>query len=143
MDLTINNKPTSAMVLTGATHNFMTESEAKILELKFAPSNSHLKTVNVDLQNAHSVDNGVGIILDQLEGTKNFTSTTNDIFDIILGRKFFRLCPTLIDPYLQCLLVLEHKGSCMVPIISIPHSQIQVQVLVCSYSRDSRRGNRC
>ncbi|XP_070049824.1 uncharacterized protein [Nicotiana tomentosiformis] len=59
MDLTINNKHACAMVDTGATHNFVTEVATKRLELKLAPTNSHVKTVNAEVQNARGVANGV------------------------------------------------------------------------------------
>ncbi|XP_070013310.1 uncharacterized protein [Nicotiana sylvestris] len=51
------------MVDTEATHNFMTEAAAKRLELKLAPTNSRVKTVNANLQNARRVANGVGVKL--------------------------------------------------------------------------------
>ncbi|XP_070050416.1 uncharacterized protein [Nicotiana tomentosiformis] len=63
VDLTINNKPARAMVDTGATHNFVTEAAAKRLELKLAPTNFHVKTVNTEVQNARGVANGVGVKL--------------------------------------------------------------------------------
>ncbi|XP_070049788.1 uncharacterized protein [Nicotiana tomentosiformis] len=48
VDLTINNNHARAMVDTGATHNFVTEVAAKRLELKLAPTNSRVKTVNAE-----------------------------------------------------------------------------------------------
>ncbi|XP_070022046.1 uncharacterized protein [Nicotiana sylvestris] len=51
------------MVDTGATHNFVTEASAKRLELKLAPTNSCVKTVNTEIQNAREVANGVGVKL--------------------------------------------------------------------------------
>ncbi|XP_070029677.1 uncharacterized protein [Nicotiana sylvestris] len=72
VDLTINNKPARAMVDTGATHNFVTETAAKRLELKLAPTNSRIKTVNAEIQNARGVANGVGVKL----GTWKDPSTT-------------------------------------------------------------------
>ncbi|XP_070001952.1 uncharacterized protein [Nicotiana sylvestris] len=114
VDLTINNKPARAMVDTGATHNFVTEAVAKRLELKLSPTNSRVKTVNAEIQNARGVANGVGVILGTWKGMTNFTVTAMDIFDIILGQEFFRHCHTLIDPYLQRLLVMEREGACMV-----------------------------
>nr|XP_009599286.1 uncharacterized protein LOC104094969 [Nicotiana tomentosiformis] len=122
---TINNKPARAMVDTGATHNFVTEAAAKRLELKLAPTNSRVKTVNAEVQNARGVANGVGVKLGTWKGMTNFTVTAMDIFDIILGQEFFRHCHTLIDPYLQHLLVMEREGACMVPIVSMPHGQSQ------------------
>ncbi|XP_070023194.1 uncharacterized protein [Nicotiana sylvestris] len=63
VDLTINNKPTRAMVDARETHNFVTEATAKRLELKLAPTNSRVKTVNAEVQNARGVANGFGVKL--------------------------------------------------------------------------------
>ncbi|XP_070008628.1 uncharacterized protein [Nicotiana sylvestris] len=116
------------MVDTRATHNFMTEAASKRLELKLAPTNSHIKTVNVEVQNAHREANGVGVKLGIWKGMINFTVTAMDIFDITLGQEFFRHFHTLIDPYLQRLLVKEQEGACMVPTVTMPHGQIQAQL---------------
>ncbi|XP_070045777.1 uncharacterized protein [Nicotiana tomentosiformis] len=64
VDLTINNKTARAMMDTRETHNFVTEAAAKRLELKLALTNSHVKTVNVEVQNARGVANGVGVKLE-------------------------------------------------------------------------------
>ncbi|XP_070039913.1 uncharacterized protein [Nicotiana tomentosiformis] len=128
VDLIINNKPAQAMVDTGATHNFVTEAAAKRLELKLAPTNSHVKTVNAEVQNARGVANGVGVKLGTWKGMANFIVTAMDIFDIILRQEFFRHCHTLIDPYLQHLLVMERERACMVPTMTMPHGQIQAQL---------------
>nr|XP_009769800.1 PREDICTED: uncharacterized protein LOC104220599 [Nicotiana sylvestris] len=87
VDLTINNKTARAMVDIGATHNFVTEAAAKRLELKLAPTNSRVKTVNAEVQNACGAANGVGVKLGAWEGMANFTVTAMDIFDIILGQE--------------------------------------------------------
>ncbi|XP_070023247.1 uncharacterized protein [Nicotiana sylvestris] len=63
VDHTINNKPAREMVDIGATHNFVTEGAAKRLELNLAPTNSQVKTVNFEVQDACGVANGVGIKL--------------------------------------------------------------------------------
>ncbi|XP_070015267.1 uncharacterized protein [Nicotiana sylvestris] len=102
------------MLDTGATHNFVTEAAAKRLELKLAPTNSRVRTVNAEVQNARGVANGVGVKLGTWKCMTNFTVTAMYIFDIILGQKFFRHCHTLIDPYLQRLLVMEREGACVV-----------------------------
>lgn len=63
VDLTINNKPTCALVDTRETVNFVIEDETTRLELKLTPTNSCFKTINVERQNAHGVANGVGVKL--------------------------------------------------------------------------------
>ncbi|XP_070004616.1 uncharacterized protein [Nicotiana sylvestris] len=140
MDLTINNKPAHAMVNTGATHNFVTEATAKRLELKLAPTNSRVKTVNAEVQNARWVANGVGIKLGTWKGMRNFTITAMDIFDIILGQEFFRHYHTLIDPYLQRLLVMERERTCMVPTVTMPYGQIQAQLSAMQVVKGIKKG---
>ncbi|XP_070021701.1 uncharacterized protein [Nicotiana sylvestris] len=140
MDLTINNKLARAMVDTGATHNFETEAVAKRLELKLAPTNSHVKNVNAEIQNARGVANGVCVKLGTCKGMINFTVTAMDIFDIILGQDFFRHCHTLIDPYLQCLLVMEREGACMVPTVTMPREQIQAQLSAMQVVKGMKKG---
>ncbi|XP_019252669.1 PREDICTED: uncharacterized protein LOC109231463 [Nicotiana attenuata] len=140
MDLTINNKPARATVDTRATHNFVTESATKRLGLKLAPTNSRVTTVNVELQNASGVANRVGVKLGNWKGMTNFTVTAMDIFDIILGQEFFTHCHTLINPYLQCLLVMEREGACMVPTVTMPHRQIQVQLSAMQVVKGIKKG---
>ncbi|XP_070029011.1 uncharacterized protein [Nicotiana sylvestris] len=140
VDLTINNKPARAMVDTGATHNFVTKVAAKRLELKLAPTNSRVKTVNAEIQIARGVANGVGVKLGTWKGMTNFTVTAMDIFDIILGKEFFRHCHTLIDPYLQRLLVMEREGACMVPTVTMPHRQIQAQLSAMQVVKGIKKG---
>ncbi|XP_070004602.1 uncharacterized protein [Nicotiana sylvestris] len=73
VDLTINNKPSRAMVDTGATHNFVIKAAAKRLELKLAPTNSRVKTVNTEVKNVCGVANGIGFKLGTWKGMTNFT----------------------------------------------------------------------
>ncbi|XP_070002194.1 uncharacterized protein [Nicotiana sylvestris] len=140
VDITINNKPAHAMVDTGATHNFVIEAAAKRLELKLAPTNSRVKTVNAEIQNARGVANGIGVKLGTWKGMTNFTITAMDIFDIILGQEFFRHCHILIDPYHQRLLVMEREGACMVPTVTMPHGQIQAQLSAMQVVKGIKKG---
>ncbi|KAF3659867.1 NADH dehydrogenase [ubiquinone] iron-sulfur protein 7, mitochondrial [Capsicum annuum] len=64
VDLTNNNKPTCALLDTKATHKFVIKVATKRLELKLVPTNSRVKTMNVEAQNAQSVANGVSDKLD-------------------------------------------------------------------------------
>ncbi|XP_070020703.1 uncharacterized protein [Nicotiana sylvestris] len=128
------------MVDTRATHNFVTEAAAKRLELKLAPNNSRVKTMNAEVQNARGVANGVGVKLGTWKSMTNFTVTAMDIFDIILGQEFFRHCHTLIDLYLQRLLVMEREEACMVPIVTMPHGQIQAQLSAMQVVKGIKKG---
>ncbi|XP_060172138.1 uncharacterized protein LOC132603213 [Lycium barbarum] len=128
VDLTINNKPARALVDTGATHNFVTEAAAKRLELKLAPINALVKTVNAKPENARGVVSGVSVKLGDWKGMTNFTATTMDIFDIVLGQEFFTHCHAMIDPYLQRLLVMEQEGACMMPTVTMSHEQGHAQL---------------
>lgn len=48
----INNKHACVLIDTRESHNYMTEATTKRLELKHSPTNSRVKTVNVNPQNS-------------------------------------------------------------------------------------------
>lgn len=107
MDITINGRPTRAMVDTGEEVNVLTKSAATKLGLKYNPSNAQLRTVNAPMTPVCGVAQGVDIVLGEWRGKTNFHVAPVDLFDIILGQEFFREYHVVIDPYLQQLVVLE------------------------------------
>ncbi|XP_060182516.1 uncharacterized protein LOC132612214 [Lycium barbarum] len=140
VDLTINNKLARALMVTGATHYFVTEAAARRLELNPTPINAYVKTMNAKPKNARGVAIGVGVKLGNWKGTTNFTATTMDIFDIILGQEFFRHCHVMIDPYLQRLLVLEREGACIAPTVTMPHAQVKAKLSAMQLIKGLKKG---
>ncbi|RVW66305.1 Transposon Ty3-I Gag-Pol polyprotein [Vitis vinifera] len=68
-------KATKALVDTGATHNFVSEDEAKRLELKASKEGGWLKTVNSAAKPSHGVTHGVTMHTISWEGKVDFTMT--------------------------------------------------------------------
>ena len=99
----------------------ITKMAAERLGLNYMPSNTRLNTVNAPPTPVCGVAQGVSITLGKWQGKTNITVTPLDIFDIILGQEFFQRCHTMIDPYLQRLMVMEREGSCIVPLFKVPN----------------------
>ena len=123
VDITINRGPARAMVDTGAEVNIMTKTTATRFGLRYSPSNAQLRTVNVPPTPVSGVAHGVSIMIGEWQGKTNFTVAPLDIFDIILGQEFFQECHTVIDHYLQRLLVIEKGETCMVPMVNAPKTE--------------------
>ena len=111
------------MVDSGAEANIMTKMEAERLGLNYMSRNTHLKTVNAPPTPVCGVAQGVSITLGKWQGKTNFVVAPLDIFYIILGQDFFHCCHTMIDPYLQRLMVKEQEGSYMVPLFKVPKKE--------------------
>ena len=60
----VNGKATKARVDTGATHNFVSEVEAKRLELQASKEGGWLKAVNSTVKPLHGVARGVTMHID-------------------------------------------------------------------------------
>nr|XP_010320224.1 uncharacterized protein LOC104647157 [Solanum lycopersicum] len=134
VDISINGQPVRAMVDSGAEANIMTKTAAEKLGLKIVPSNNCLKTINAPPTPVCGIAHGVSITLGRWRDKTNFTVAPLDISDVILGQEFFQHCHTMIDPYLQQLMVMEGEGSFMVPLVRVPkkdgYSQLSTMQIV-------------
>ena len=115
VDITINGKCACVLVDTGAEANLMAKTAATRLGLRYSPTNIRLKTVNAPLTPVDGVAHVVSITISDWRGKTKFIVAPLDIYDIILGQEFFQQCHTVIDPYLQQLMIIEKGGTCMVP----------------------------
>lgn len=88
VDITLNGKKVQTMVDTGATHNFITESEAKRLGLKFVCDGGRMKTFNLAAKPIHDIAKNVGVKLGDWNGRLEFTVATMDDFNLKLRMDF-------------------------------------------------------
>ncbi|KAH0712490.1 hypothetical protein KY289_008449 [Solanum tuberosum] len=95
--------------------------------------------VNAPSTPVSGVAHGVSITLGEWQGKTNFTITPLDLFDIIIGQKFFQQCHAVIDPYLKRLLVMERGGSCMVPMVKVPKTEGQVRLAAMQFVRSPKK----
>ena len=115
VDIMINRKRAHVFVYNGAEANLITKMATMRLGLRYSPSNIQLKTVNAPPTPVDGVAHGVSITISDWQGKTKFIISPLDIYDIILGQEFFQQCHTVIDPYLQQLMIMEKGGTCMVP----------------------------
>ena len=117
VDITINAKYARVLVDTGAEANLMAKTAATRLGLRYSPSNIQLKTVNAPQTPVDGVSPGVSITIGDWQGKNKFIVAPLDIYDIILQKEFFQQFHTVIDPYLQQLMIMEKGGTFMVPMV--------------------------
>ena len=106
VDISINGKRTRVLVDTGAEANLMAKMAATRLGLRYSPTNIQLKTVNAPPTPVDGVAHGVSITIGDWKGKTKFIVAPLDIYDIFLGQEFFHQCHTVIDPYLQQLMIM-------------------------------------
>lgn len=109
IDVTINGKATRAMVDTGATHNFVTEGEARRLGLKYKKESGSMKTVNSSAKPIFGVARNIHTTLGDWKGQVNFTVAAMDDFDLVFGMDFLEHSKAIPLPHLKSLLVAGER----------------------------------
>ncbi|TMX03891.1 hypothetical protein EJD97_013091 [Solanum chilense] len=127
------------MVDTGAEVNIMTKTAATRLGISYSGSNTQLRTVHAPTTPVSGVAHGLSITLGECQGKTNFTLSPLDLFDIILGQEFFLQCHTVIDPYLQQLLVIEQGGTCIFPMVKAPKKEGQVRLTAMKLKKNPKK----
>ncbi|RVW42674.1 RNA-directed DNA polymerase-like [Vitis vinifera] len=103
-----------ALVNTGATHNFVSEDEARRLELQASKEGEWLKAVNSATKPSHGVARGVTMHIGSWEGRVDFTVVPMDDFKMVLGMDFLQKVKVVPLPFLPSMAILEEEKSCMV-----------------------------
>ncbi|XP_069144439.1 uncharacterized protein [Solanum lycopersicum] len=140
VDISINGQPVQAMVDSGAEANIMTKTAVEKLGLKIVSSNNRPKTVNAPPTPVSGIAHKVSITLERWRGNTNITVAPLDISNVILGQEFFQRCHTMIDPYLQQLMVMEGEGSCMVPLFRVPKKDRYAQLSATQIVKGLKKG---
>ncbi|XP_021837969.1 DNA damage-inducible protein 1-like [Spinacia oleracea] len=113
VDLVINGRNARAMVDTGASHNFVTEEEARRLGLVLKKGGGSMKSVNSKSKPILGVAEKVEAKLGDYEGKMNFTAVKMDDFNLVLGLEFLRSSKAVVMPHLNSLLVAGGQ-TCLV-----------------------------
>lgn len=115
-----NGKATKALLDTGATHNFMTEEEAKRLGLHVSKGEGWLKTVNGKARPLQGVSRGVELQLGTWKGQVDFSIAPMDDFQVVLGMDFFEKVRAITMPFCRSMCIMEKGSPCMIPAVEGP-----------------------
>ena len=84
----MNGKATKALVDTSATHDFVSEDEARRLKLQASKEGGWLKAVNSAAKPSHGVAHGATMHIGSWEGRVDFIMAPIDDFKMVLGMDF-------------------------------------------------------
>ena len=111
----VNKKVTKALVDISTTHNFVSEDEAKRLELQSSKEEGWLKAAN---KPSHGVARGVAMHIGSWEGRVDFTMAPMDDFKMVLGMDFLWKVKAMPLPFLRSMAIIEEEKLCMVPTVT-------------------------
>ncbi|KAA0033368.1 uncharacterized protein E5676_scaffold26G00180 [Cucumis melo var. makuwa] len=106
VDTWINQKQTkSTMVDSGATHNFITEAEAKRLRLRWERDSGKMKAMNSIALPIVGLVKQTTMKLGGWKGSVDFVVVKMDDFDVVLGMKFLLEHQVIPMPSANCLAI--------------------------------------
>ena len=115
VEATLNEKPAkSVMIDAGATHNFVSEVEAKRLGLKLEKDVGRMKAVNSKALATTGLAKQVCVKIGTWEGTTDLIAVKMDDFDVILSMEFLAENGVIPIPSTGSLLIMGEKTA-MVP----------------------------
>lgn len=89
MSASINDQVVRVFLDTGATHNFISEDEAKCLGLKMTKEGGTMKAVNLFAKLIESTAQGVHLTLGTWSGKLDFSIMPMNDLKMVLGMEFF------------------------------------------------------
>ena len=95
----------------------MTKMATKRLGLRYTASNTQIRTINASPTPIVGVEHGVNIMVGDWQGKTKFIVAPINMFDVILGQKFFQQCHAVTDPHLQKLTIMEKGREYIVPMV--------------------------
>ncbi|KAK8646204.1 hypothetical protein V6N13_119998 [Hibiscus sabdariffa] len=120
-DLIISGKASRALVDTGATYTFISPKEAKRCGLTITKDVGQMKVVNLATSSICGSAKKVVVKLGPWEANIDFTVTSMDDFDVVLGLDFMTSAQAIPVPAASCLLFLREK-PCVATATILPRS---------------------
>lgn len=112
----VNGRDTTAMLDTGATHNFISTNEAKRLGLTIANGEGIIKAVNSPPTAIAGIAKSVSTTIGTWSSKLDYSIVAMDDFDMVLGIDFFDQTNAIPMPATRTLIILDGDRSCTVPI---------------------------
>ena len=105
----VNGKATKALVDTDATHNFVSEDEAKRLQLQTSKEEGWLKADNSTAKPSHGAAGRVATHIGSWKGRVDFTVTPMDDFKMVLRMEFLRSIKVMPLFFLHSMAILKEE----------------------------------
>uniref|UniRef100_A0A803LYG3 Reverse transcriptase/retrotransposon-derived protein RNase H-like domain-containing protein n=1 Tax=Chenopodium quinoa TaxID=63459 RepID=A0A803LYG3_CHEQI len=105
VEVLVNGRRGNVMIDTGATHNLISQGEARRLGLKPIQEGGSMKAVNSAAKPVHGVARNIPTKLGDWSGNLDFTVATMDDFKLALGMDFLRASKAVPMPHLGSVLV--------------------------------------
>ena len=115
MSASINGQAVRALLDTGATHNFISEDEAKRLGLKVTKEGGTMKAVNSLTKPIVGTVQGMRVTLGSWRGKLDFSIVSMDDFKMVLAMEFFDQIHAFPLTPTKSLSILDGSMACMVP----------------------------
>ena len=117
----------------------MTKTAATRLGLRYTSSNAQIKSVNAPPTPIVGVAHGVNITVGDWRGKTKFIVAPINLFDVILGQKFFQQCHAVIDPHLKILTIMEKGREYTVPMVKAQATEGQARLTAMKLERVDMR----
>ena len=115
VSLSINGQVVRALLDTGATHNFISENEAKCLSLKVTKEWGTMKAINSPVKPIAGTAQGMRVTLEAWSENLDFSTVPMDDFKMVLGMEFFDQVHAFPLPATNSLNILNGSMAFMVP----------------------------
>ncbi|CAN6472639.1 unnamed protein product [Victoria cruziana] len=115
LNILVNGRSTTAMVDTGAMHNFVSVEEAKRLGLTLEKGELRIKAVNSEAKPICGVARDVAVKIENWSGKANFSVAPIDDYKMILGMDLMCKAKMVPMPHLRTIASLDEKAPYMIP----------------------------
>ncbi|XP_054782108.1 uncharacterized protein LOC129289374 [Prosopis cineraria] len=115
-DLAIQGKSASAMLDTGASHNFIEVEEAKRLGIQLNKGEGTIKAVNSPAKQVLGIAKDVKVKIGDWQGTLDFTVVPMDDFKVVLGLAFFCKAHAFPIPEAKSMVVIDSNMIRVIPL---------------------------
>ncbi|CAN6473311.1 unnamed protein product [Victoria cruziana] len=129
LNILVNGRSTTAMVDTGATHNFVSVEEAKRLGLTLEKGELRIKAVNSEAKPICGVARDVAVKIENWSGKANFSVAPIDDYKMILGMDLMCMAKMVPMPHLRTIASLDEKAPYMIPAQSVKRDKGKSLVL--------------
>ncbi|XP_068655754.1 uncharacterized protein [Aristolochia californica] len=110
ISLTLAERTVRAVVDTGATHNFLSEEEARRLNIRGEKDGSKMKAINSALREVQGNSKNVPVEIGKWVGFLNFTIVVVDDFNVILGMELFAVCKAFVMPHVGVVGIMDKQS---------------------------------